>query len=237
MGKVNILTIAILLVACNQYQTFKLDEIGEHRIEIPKPTSIYYSSLDTAFYFATLDGVLAKADTNFHITFVRETPNESFKCVFVDEFFLYAVSKKDIIKFDKFSLEKKDNIPLNKLGLKQSSIRGFYFNPTSKTFDIVVQGKNLENMQFNPSNFKKVKTILIGKKFGVESSFQFHKYLYLIDNESKTLFVRDLTMNFKLVKSFKFFGVNFSSGTILPPSTIVLLSSETKRVFKYRFQP
>jgi hypothetical protein len=222
-----------LLLSCKEYQTFKLVEYDVKRLDLAKPQSIFYSVWDTAYFLATQDGIIAKLDTNFNVLAKREFYNESFQYIYADEVFVYAISEKELITLLKNNFEVKNKVTLAKLGLKQYRIVGFYFNTLSKTFDFVVSKTKLSNFQYNPTNFKKVKTQRIGQGAQVENAFQFSKYLLLIDNEKKTIQVCDISQNFSVSKTFKFIGTDFSSGTFFNPNTLVLLSGETRRVFKY----
>lgn len=218
-------------ISCHEYSSFKLDEIEVKRLEFAKPMSIFYSINDTAFYIATLDGIIAKCDTNFSILTQKKLNQTNFSHIFVDEVFVYLITSKDLLKLDKSYFELKSQIPLSKLNLLGFKIVGFYLNPVTKTFDFLVIKKELKIFQFDPVDFKRTKVLTFKKSYKALVCFSYRKYLYLIDNQTSSVDIFDISKSFEFVKSYKFSAPEISSGSFLPPNKIVLLSTQTRRVF------
>lgn len=234
--KLHLLAAFILLFACNETNSYRLQEIDVRKIEFAKPSGIYYSIFDTAFYVANQEGILAKCDTSFKIIFANKFDNLILSHLFVDEFFIFTVSRKDILKIDKRNLEIKERQSLSKFNSKFSEIKGIYFNPIRKTFDAVVLKKNTVFIfHLSPINFNKIKASKITNVKSVDCSFQNSKYLYFVDNKRKSIRIFDLTLDFKEIKTLTFIAPEIVSGTFAPPNFILLLSAETRRTFKYKF--
>ncbi len=234
--KLHLLAAFILLFACNDTSSYRLQEIEARKIEYAKTSGIFYSIFDTAFYFATQEGILAKSDTSFKIIFAKKFDNLILSHLFVDEFFIFVVSQKDILKIDKRNLEIKEKQPLSRFNSKFSEIKGIYFNPIKKTFDAVVLKKNTVFIfHLNPINYNKIKASKINNVKSVDCSFQNSKYLYFVDNKRKRIRIFDMTLDFKEIKTLTFFAPEIVSGTFAPPNLILLLSTETRRAFKYKF--
>ncbi|MCX7907981.1 MAG: hypothetical protein N2560_00465 [Ignavibacteria bacterium] len=222
-------------IACNEYQTFKLNEFEVVKVEIAKPYGIYYSNLDSAYFISSEEGIIAKLDANMKILNYKKFENTVFSQIFADEYYLYAITKKEIIKLDKQSFEIQSKIALSKLGLGFTEIKGFYFNPLSKTFDFIHNKKNkIYLVQFNPIDFRRVKTKKILKDNAINCAFKHNKFLFILSKKNE-INILDIN-NFSLLdKKFSFIGPNISSGTIIYPNILVLLSRETRRLFKYYF--
>lgn len=225
--------ILILIVACREYNSFDLFEIKVNRLEFAKPSSIYYSKYDTAFYIATYDGIIAKCDTNFTSILQKKFSQTNFLHIFVDELFIYLISSKEFLKLDKNNFEIKSQIPFSRLNLPSTKPLGFYLNPVTKTFDVVFGLKEVKIFQFEPINFKRTKVIPIKKSYRVAACFLSGKYLYLIDNKTSSVHILDILKSYEYVKSYKFSAPEITSGSFLPPNTIFLLSTKTRRVFTF----
>ncbi|MFN3782202.1 MAG: hypothetical protein ACK4SO_08505 [Candidatus Kapaibacteriota bacterium] len=225
-----------LFVGCREYSSFKLSEIEVKRLEIAKPRSIFYSIYDSAFYICTNDGMIAKCDTNFSVLTPRKLNQANTSHIFVDELFVYVITSKDLLKLDKSHFELKFQIPLSKLNLLGFKLLGFYLNPVTKTFDFVLDRKGLKILQLDPINFKRTKIITMKKSYKASVCFLYRKYLYLIDNNTSSVDILDISKSFEFVKSYKFSAPEISSGSFLPPNIIVLLSMQTRRVFYFSLE-
>lgn len=230
-----VLFVFIMLISCVEDISFRLQEIDVKKIEFAKPTGIFYSPIDTAFFITTFDGILAKCDTNFQTIKSKQFEGYKFSQIFVDEFFIYLISSKGLIKIDKYTMEIISKTQLSNLGVKFNDVKGIYFNSIDKTFDLVVQEKKYTTIvNYNPINLRRVKTKKLTKIKKTDCAFSSTKYLFVLDNENKTIKVLDLTNEFYEVRKFKFSAPEITSMTKINLNTFVLLSSETRRAFIFK---
>lgn len=220
------------LFSCVENHNFRLQEVEVKKVELSFPTGIFFSTVDTAFYITTANGTLAMCDTNLRVRRSKQFNGYSFSQIFVDDFFIYVISSQGLLKIDKNTMEIISKIQFSNLGLKFNDIKGLYFNPIDKTFDIVSQSRKYPTIvQYNPINFRKIKLRKLKELKKINCATYAFKYLYILDNKSMSVSMLEITKNYEEIQKFKFSAPQISSLTNVNPNIFVLLSTETRRAF------
>ena len=224
------------LLGCKESPQFALQEIGVKRLSIPKPKHICYSAPDSCFFLITEDYTLARLDLNLEVLQTKTLPQEQFRALYSDEGWLYALSKNHIYYIDKMKMDFAKKVNVSKYFPKFSTPVVLTFNPVKKAFIIVVQTRLPIVYEFDPMNFRKVGTKKLDRVSNVACGFSIGPSLFLVNDSKKEIFELDMTKDYSITRSFRYPKIEVSSATFSSLSGLMLLSSELRRIFIYKFQ-
>lgn len=237
MRKSSIVVIFLfLLLGCNESPQFTLQEIGVKRLGIAKPKIICYSAPDSCFFLITEDYTLAKLDLNLEVLQTKTLPPDQYKALFSDEGWLYAMSKNSIYFIDKAKMDFAKKVNVSKYFPKFSTPVVLTFNPVKKAFILVVQTRLPIVYEFDPLNFRKVGTKKLDRVSQVACGFSIGTSLFLVNDAKKEIFELDMNKDYSITRSFRYPKIEVSSATFSSLSGLMLLSSELRRIFIYKFQ-
>jgi len=231
-----VIILVAIFTACNTKQSSTLEEIAVRRLDFANPVGIFYSEIDTAFYFTTTDGELFKTDTSFQVINQKDFKERNITNLYIDEYFVYILSDAFLLKIDKRNFEIAERKNLSGYGVNSKEIVTFFFNSYSKTFDFLVKKRRFYLYKFNPYNFSKQKRIVLPKINNYDVGFAHKNNLYLLNNSAKLISVYELENLSVVVKTYKYTTGEIASGSFIPPDKIVLVSKETRRAFVYQIR-
>ncbi|MCX7880444.1 MAG: hypothetical protein N2517_07260 [Ignavibacteria bacterium] len=229
------LSLLLFSLGCEGVRTTSLQEKQIVRLPIANPEGICFSENDTSFYLVTDDGEIARLNVNFELIHIQEITNVKFVDIFVDDFFIYTLSPKEIIVLKKASFEIVSKRALDFLKRKNRNALSLFFNAWTRTFNIIVEEKGIYIYELEPKQFKFISKQKLKGIDKATAAMLLANNILLIDNQTNTVYKIDITDRYKIISKYQIQQQDIVGITYSEKIGLILLSKELRRAYVYEF--
>jgi hypothetical protein len=217
------------LVACQKQPEIALKEI--QRLPIPNPTGIAYRNKDSNFYVVNSDGIIARLNKKFELLEKFEFPKYSFNAVYLDEANIYLLTSKSLLILEQANLKVFKDLSLVGLVGSKVAFNTIFFNPFSRAFVIISNGRKTKLIELDPIRFKIIRRLAMKDVQFVSGGTVLGNYLCLLNNTNGLLYKLNLKENYRLESTFRHSVYDASNLAFAEGIGLVIVSKELRRAF------
>ncbi len=221
----------VMFFGCELRQN-RLEQLATKRLPVVQPNSIFFDTLDATFWIGNTFGQIFQLDSAMNILNQINTKVGKITAIYTDKFNIIALTKLDVLIFDKNSKNLQKKVSLSKYFNKKTELVGLVFFPINRSFVIVPNQKKVSFYEFEPVNFRLIRKYTMKDLKNPSGATLYGENLLIA--ESNRLVVLGTKDKFKVARTFHHNVFDCKGVAYSPSLGIILLSKELRRIFIFK---